>query len=71
MELDNEELEETKKMREKKCKYCDLKNGDEKDLGNGKQQLLIARHNNTFSLISQPYYEENEEIEINYCPMCR
>lgn len=67
---DEEELKATKN-RENKCEYCDLVSGDEKDLGNGKQQLLIARHNNTFSLISQPYYEEDEEIEINYCPMCR
>lgn len=29
MELDNEELEATKKMKEKKCEYCDLVSGEE------------------------------------------
>lgn len=70
MELDIEELEATKKMREKKCEYCDLVSGEEKDLGNGNQLLIMERHNNTYSISVTTCYEGSALIEINYCPMC-
>lgn len=66
MDCDNQELEATKKMREKKCKYCDLVSGDEKDIGELKNdELVIERHNNTYLLNGFA-----DEVEINYCPMC-
>lgn len=56
------------------CDYCNLVSGQEKDIGNAqKQTLYIERHNNTFSITVQLYgYEskEEDETEINYCPMC-
>ena len=66
MELDNEELEATKNMREKKCEFCDLVSGEEKDIGELKNdELIIERHNNTYLLNTF-----SDELEINYCPMC-
>ncbi len=70
MELDNEELEATKKNREDKCIYCDLASGDEKELGNGNQLLIIERYNDTYSISVTTCYEGSALIEINYCPMC-
>lgn len=56
------------------CNCCNLVSGQEKDIGNaGKQTLYIERHNNTFSIKVELYayeQEEEDETEINYCPMC-
>lgn len=48
------------------CRYCDLVSGDAIDIGDNKNQTLyIERHNNNFSIST-----ENDEVDINYCPMC-
>lgn len=54
------------------CKYCDLVSGDEIDIGdNQNQTLYIERHNNNFSISTHLYNsEEEDETDINYCPMC-
>lgn len=54
------------------CKYCDLVSGDEIDIGdNQNQTLYIERHNNNFSIVTHLYNnEEEDEISINFCPMC-
>lgn len=56
------------------CEYCNLVSGNEKDIGEQKNDLLyIVRHNNDFELqaMFDTVEESNEDSrKINYCPMC-
>lgn len=57
-------------MEVEKCEYCDLVSGEEKDIGEAKNDILkIERHRNSYyiSAIDEVY---TDEIEIKYCPMC-
>lgn len=66
MDIDDEELKATIENRKKKCEYCDLVSGEEKDIGSLKNyEILIERHNDTYSITAF-----SDELEINYCPMC-
>lgn len=60
MDCDNEELEATKKMREEKCDFCDLKapfyNSEAK----------IYELNGIFRITT-----DEVDTKINYCPICR
>ena len=54
------------------CEYCNLLSGDRVDIGYARQQtLFMERHNNTFSITTELEHSyEEDEIDINYCPMC-
>ncbi len=53
------------------CKYCDMSSGGYKFLKTENVWALrIERHNNSYSLIAGDI-EDDIEIDINYCPMCR
>ena len=77
MELDDQELEATKKMREKKCEFCSKKiNKKINDVDNDeKDEARIV-------FLDKPYlnvkldgkdedgYQVEDFFEINYCPIC-
>lgn len=46
------------------CKYCKLVSGETKSM-NKYENLFISRHCNTYFIEC-----DDDEIEINYCPMC-
>ena len=59
------------KEKSAECEYCNLVSGEEKDIGEGKWLILyMERHNNTFS-IKAIGHSDSDELDINYCPMCR
>lgn len=79
MELDNEELEVTKKMREKKCEFC-------KNRFNKKIQDVDEHEEDEARIVfldvpylkvelngkeKDGYDKPSDFFKINYCPMCR
>lgn len=70
MELDDQELEATKKMREKKCKYCDCENI--KKLEEIKKDNIFCTIYGRFLRIQGKVFAINfgRTLKINYCPMC-
>lgn len=53
------------------CEYCNIASGNIRILKTENLwNLRIERHNNSYSLIAESI-EDDIEIDINYCPMCR
>ena len=53
------------------CEWCDLVSGDIKDFGEAKNDILqIERHCNSYFISTSSLIDEDDEREINYCPMC-
>ena len=78
MELDDQELEATKKMREKKCDYC-LKvvcNKKINDVDNHEKDtaeiVFLDRPHLNIKLDGKDAdgYQIEDFFRINYCPMC-
>ena len=51
------------------CEYCNLLNGDIKNIFDDDEILAIERHNNTFELVVNGTLNY-ASININYCPFC-
>lgn len=77
MDLDDQELEATKKMREKKCEYCSKKiNKKINDVDNDEEdEARVVFLDASYLKVElngedADGYKTSDFFEINYCPMC-